>query len=192
MLEFASVFDGQVRTMQGEKFHISLVEGAVPFCIKAPRSVPFAYRDKLKLELDLLQEQGIIAPVTEATEWCAPIMVTPKKDSDRIRMCVDLSRLNRYVKRERYQSLTPAEAVADIAAEEAHYFTVLDAMKGYHQCPLDEESQVLTTFITPHGCFKYLRAPYGLSSIAEHYNRRMAEAFEGLSGFRRIVDDCHI
>ena len=28
-----------------------------------------------------------------------------------------------------------------------------------------------------------------LSSIAEHYNRRMAEAFEGLTGFGRIVDD---
>ena len=187
--EFPSVFDGQIRSMEGETFHIYLVEEAIPFCVKAPRSVPFAYREKLKAELQLLQEQGIIIPVVEATEWCAPIVVTPKKGTDRIRMCVDLSRLNRYVRRERYQSPTPAEAVADIAAEEAKYFTVLDAMKGYHQCPLDEESQVLTTFITPFGRFKYLRAPYGLSSIAEHYNRRMAEAFEGLSGFRRVVDD---
>ena len=104
-------------------------------------------------------------------------------------MCVDLSRLNRYVKRERYQSPTPAEAVADISTNEAKYFTVIDAAKGYHQCPLDEESQLYTTFITPFGRFKYLRAPYGLSSIAEHYNCHMAEAFEGLLAFRRIVDD---
>ena len=35
---------------------------------------------------------------------------------------------------------------------------------------------------------QYLRAPYGLSSIAEHYNNcRMAEALEGLAGW--IVDD---
>ena len=33
----------------------------------------------------------------------------------------------------------------------AKYFTVFDALKGYHQCPLDEESQKLTTFITPFG-----------------------------------------
>ena len=52
-----------------------------------------------------------------------------------------------------------------------------------------KESQLYTTFINLFGRFKYLRAPYGLSSIAEHYNRRMAEAFEGLTGFRRIVDD---
>ena len=104
-------------------------------------------------------------------------------------MCVDLSRLNRYVRRERYQSCTPAQAVANIAASEATVFTVMDAMKGYHQCPLDEESQLLTTFITPFGRFKYLCAPYGISSISEHYDRCMAEAFTGLSGFRRIVDD---
>ena len=61
--------------------------------------------------------------------------------------------------------------------------------KGYHQCPLDEESQLLTTFITPFGRYKYLRAPYGISSISEHYDRCMAEAFAGLSGFRCIVDD---
>ena len=47
----------------------------------------------------------------------------------------------------------------------------------------------VTTFITPHDRFKYLRAPYGISSISEHYDRRMAEAFTGLIGFRHIVDD---
>ena len=51
------------------------------------------------------------------------------------------------------------------------------------------DSQELTTFITPYGRFQFLRAPYGISSISEHYNRRMAEAFEGLPGYRRIVDD---
>ena len=112
--EFPSVFDGQVRVMDGEHFRIALAENAIPFCVKTPRSVPFAYRDKLKAELELLQQQGIIAPVTEPTRWCAPIVVTPKKGTDRIRMCVDLSKLNRFVLRERYQSPAPAEAVAEV------------------------------------------------------------------------------
>ena len=54
---------------------------------------------------------------------------------------------------------------------------------------MDEQSQLLTTFLTPFGRFKYKWAPYGLSLTAEIYNRRMAEAFEGLSGFRQVVDD---
>lgn len=89
----------------------------------------------------MLQKQGITIPVTEITEWYASIVVTPKKGSDHIRMCVDLSKLNRYIQWERYQSPTPAEAVADMAAEEAKFFTVMDAMKGYHQCPLDEKTK---------------------------------------------------
>ncbi len=99
--------------MPGEKFHISLTDDARPFCVTTPRTIPFAYRDKLKQEVDLLVNQGIITPITESTEWCAPIVVAPKKDSDRIRMCVHLSKLNKFVRRERYPSIPPAEAVAD-------------------------------------------------------------------------------
>ena len=76
--------------------------------------MPFAYRDKLKAELELLQQQGIIAPVTEVTRWCAPIVVMPKKGTDHFRMCVDLSKLNCFVLRYQYQSPAPAEAVVDI------------------------------------------------------------------------------
>ena len=47
----------------------------------------------------------------------------------------------------------------------------------------------MTTFITPFGRFQYLCAPYSISSISEHYNRRITEAFKGLSGFRCVVDD---
>ena len=53
----------------------------------------------------------------------------------------------------------------------------------------DLESQLLATIITPFGRFNYLRAHYGISSISEHYNRRMDGAFAGLSGYRRVVED---
>lgn len=44
--------------------------------------------------------------------------------------------------RERYQSVTPAQAVANIAAESAKVFTKFDALKGYHQIPMDEWSEL--------------------------------------------------
>ena len=94
-LEYLTAFDGQIKTMDGERFHITFTKDAKPFCINTPRTVPFAFRDKLKAELDLLQDQGVIAPVTEPTEWCSPIVVAPKKGTDKIRMCVDLSHLNK-------------------------------------------------------------------------------------------------
>ena len=188
--EFPTVFDGVIRTMPGEEFHIQLEEDALPFCVKTPRTIPYAYRDKLKSELDKMVANGVIVPVTEPTPWCAPIVVAPKKDSDDIRLCVDLSKLNKFVKRERYQSPTPHEAVADIASSQARVFTKLDALSGYHQCPLAKESQPLTTFITPFGRFMFCRAPFGICSISEHYNRRMDEALASIPRMRKIVDDC--
>jgi len=162
----------------------------------------------LEEELHLLQQQGIITPVTEATQWCASIAVTPKKGTECARMCVDLSKLNKFAVRERYIYTTPAEVVAGIAAQEDKYFKVIDAAKGYHQCPLASESPEFTErfdgyLIMLHDLIKThkfcldtcvqkglhslllmgLQAPYGLSSIAEHYNHCIAEALEGLTGY---------
>lgn len=54
MSEFPTVFEGQVRTMPGEKFHISVTTDTRPFCETIQRTIPFAYKDKLKKEIDLL------------------------------------------------------------------------------------------------------------------------------------------
>ena len=132
--EFPSVFDGQVRSrvMDGEQFCIALAKNVIRTLL-CKDEVAFAYRDKLKAELELLQQHhGIITPVTEATHW----RDNTQKGTYQIRMCVE---------REQYQSPTPAEAVADIrkTANEAKYFKVIDAIKGYHQCPLAKDSQHL-------------------------------------------------
>ena len=66
--EFPTVFNGNIDSMEGEKFHIYLTDDAKPFCVNTPRSIPYAYCDKLKAELDLLESQNIITPVTEATD----------------------------------------------------------------------------------------------------------------------------
>jgi len=67
IVAFPTVFDVQIRVMQGKEFHIAISETAKPFCIHTPRTIPFTYRDKLQAELHLLESQNIITPVTEAT-----------------------------------------------------------------------------------------------------------------------------
>ncbi|MPC17758.1 hypothetical protein E2C01_010622 [Portunus trituberculatus] len=52
-------------------------------------------------ELDELLNKGIIESVDYLMAWCHPIMPVPKKTSG-VRLCVDLIRLNRYVKRPVY------------------------------------------------------------------------------------------
>ena len=188
--EFPRVFDGQVKCMPGESFRITLREDSKPSCVSTPRRLPLPYQEKLKEQLEKHLAADMIALVTEPTDWCALIVMAPKKNTDEIRLCVDFTKLNKFVRREIYQSSTPAEAVAEISATEDKFFTTFDALKGYHQCPLDEESQLLTTFITPFGRYKYLRAPYGICSISEHYNRRIDEAMACLTPYSKVVDVC--
>ena len=45
------VLYGIIRAMDGEQFHIHLSANAKAFCITSPRSISFAYRDKLATEL---------------------------------------------------------------------------------------------------------------------------------------------
>lgn len=44
--------------------------------------------------LELLQQQGITAPITEATQWCTVIVVTFSKSTGRIKMYIGLPKLN--------------------------------------------------------------------------------------------------
>ena len=42
-INYSTVFDGHIRSMKGEEFHISLTNDAKPFCVKTPCLIPFAY-----------------------------------------------------------------------------------------------------------------------------------------------------
>ena len=93
-------------------------------------------------------KHNIITRITEPTEWCAPIVIAPKKNGN-IRICVDLRQLNKAVAREQFTIPTLEEVLGKIAG--AQFFSVLDAKNGFWQVPLHDDSQRLTTFITPFG-----------------------------------------
>jgi hypothetical protein len=45
----------------------------------------------------------------------------------------------------------------------------LDAYSGYHQIPLVEANQPTTMFITPFGCFCYIKMSFGLKNVGVTY-----------------------
>ena len=152
----------------------------------APCRVPVALRDRLHTELLHLQEQGIIIPVTEPTEWISSMVVVPKKDG-RLCVCLDPKDLNRAVMREHY----PLPTIEDISSRlaGAQVFTILDMKQGFWHIKLDEQSSLLTTFNTPFGCYRWARLPFGISIAPEIFQRKMHELIEGLKGVEVIADD---
>ena len=185
--EFPLIFDGQCRPMKGPPCRFELKEGATPVAMRGSRPVSVPLMPRLKDEIDLLLEQGIIQRVDEPTAWIHPIVVDTKPCGG-IRLCVDFRALNKFIIRPKFESPTPFQAVRTIPMG-MKYFTVIDALKGYHQVVLDPASAKLTTFSTPFGRFQYQRLPFGIIHAGDDYGRRVADVFDDIPNSRRVVED---
>ena len=87
--EFKDVFDtnDQLKTMSGEPMQIHLNENVETFAISTTRSIPFAWRDEVKANLDQMTRQGIVKPLGDVpTRWCHPLVIVPKSRGG-IRLC---------------------------------------------------------------------------------------------------------
>ena len=173
-------------TLKGEPVKITLKDGAQPYSIATPRRVPIPLLPKVEEELKRMEMIGIIEKVTEPTEWCAPMVAVMKKNG-KVRICVDLKRLNENVKRERFILPTLDEILPKLA--KGTVFSSLDAESGFWQIPLEENSARLTTFITPLGRYCFRRLPFGITSAPEIFQRKMSELLQGHDGTVVYMDD---
>ena len=92
----ADVF-GDIGLMNCEPVKIELTDNTKPYCVNAARKIPFPLLPKVEGELNRMLKEGNIEEVTEPTDWCAPI-VPVVKPNDKIRICVDLWKLNEAVR----------------------------------------------------------------------------------------------
>ena len=181
---FPRVFEG-LGTMPGE-FKIQLKKGTEPYCLMTPRNIAAGLREKVKDEIDKMLLMKVIEPVEIPTEWCSGLTIAPKPNGA-IRLCVDLTRLNKGVKREMY----PLPRVSDMLSRlsEGTIFSKMDANSGFWQVKLSEESKLFTTFISPWGRYCFRRMPFGISSAPEFYQRTMEKILHGLEGVICLMDD---
>lgn len=150
------------------------------------RQIPFQLVTPLKEELDSMVNDGIIAPITEPTEFVNPIVIV-KKPNNKLRICLDPKNLNEAIQREHYKIPTFDELTQNL--KDSKYFTILDANKGFWQIRLNEKASKLTTFATQFGRFRFLRLPFGLSCAPEIFQKTFSNAFLGISGIGIYFDD---
>jgi len=167
--EFPKLFSG-LGKMEGE-YNIVLKPDAKPFSLSTPRRISLPLLPKVKEELKRMEQQGVISKVEEPTEWCAPMVVVPKR-TGKVRICTDLTELNKSVMREKHPLPSVESNLGQLAG--AKVFSKLDANAGFWQIPLSKESSLLTTFITPFGRYCYNRLFFGISSAPEHFQKRMS------------------
>ena len=99
--------------------------------------------------LQELSEADVIEEVTGPTDWVSNLVLTPKADPSEIRMNIDMTDVNRAVKRTRH--VIPTVEDLKYKLNGAKYFSKIDLKHGYMQFELEEQSRHLTTFYTHKG-----------------------------------------
>ena len=150
------------------------------------RRIPFALQEKVKIELDHMVKRGILAPITEPTEWVSQMAIAEKSNGN-IRICIDPVHLNDALQREHYKLPTLDDVLGEM--KDARLFTKMDVKEAYWHVRLDEESSILTTMITPFGRFRWLRLPFGLKVSSEIFQKKLCDALDGLKNTINVADD---
>ncbi|CAC5384739.1 unnamed protein product [Mytilus coruscus] len=182
---YADIFKG-IGCIPGE--HSIQIDSTVQptSMVHAPRKVPIAIKDKVKEELQRMEQNEIIVKQTEPTPWVNS-MVTVIKPNNKVRICLAPIDLNKGIRRAHYPLKTTEEMIANMP--EAKVLSKIDAKTGFWQLKLTEESSKLCTFNTPFGRFRFKRLPFGIVSASEVFQRAMSEMFDDIEGAVSIIDD---
>ena len=73
-------------------------------------------------------QQGVISPVTVPTTWCSALVPVPKPNGN-VRLCVDLTQLNKAVQREIHPMPSIDESLAKLG--KGRFFIKLNANSGF-------------------------------------------------------------
>ena len=152
---------------------IKLKEGAVPY-VAPIRRVAHALQEPLRLELEKLVDEGTLCKlkIDEKSEWLNSFICV-RKPNGSIRLCLDLTHLNRYIVRPHHNSKTPDDILPKLSG--AKKFSILDSTKSFFNLSLTKRASLLMTFGTMYGCYCYLRVPMGASlssdAISSKYMR---------------------
>ena len=154
------------------------------------RPVPTHLKETFKKEIDMMLQGGVLKPVTEATPWINSFMLVEsrhKSGNHKLRICLDLSTLNKAIIQEPYHFKTPEDIAHLIAG--ACTLTILDCHKGYWHQQLGEQSSSMTTFHTEFRRDRYTVMPFGATVAGDVFQNKLDECFGHIPNVIVIADD---
>ena len=90
-------------------------------------------------------DTGIIKPIKES-KWIIPIVMQDKKTTGKVRIGVDLRKLNDACLHDPFPTPFTDEVLESVRGKEMYSFT--DSFSGYHQVRISKEDRHKMTFFT--------------------------------------------
>ena len=100
--------------------------------------------------------------LVEEYDCVSSMVVQEKKQEGKIRICVDLQKLDDAYVHDPLMTPFTDEVLDNIGGQEAYSFT--DGFSGYHQIKITSEDRRKMTFVIEWGCFQYTVMPFGLKN----------------------------
>lgn len=183
--QFRHVLNTQLGHCTKVQAHIHLRPDAVPRFFK-PRSLPFAYIEGVKTEIQRNVAAGILERV-DTSPWATPI-VPIRKSTGKFRICGDFKvTLNPQMLVDQHPIPSIDELFSRIQG--GHRFTKLDLSDAYLQVELDDPSKALTVINTPMGLFRYNRMPFGIANAPALFQNIIDQVIAGIPHCAAYMDD---
>ncbi|GBM14503.1 Transposon Ty3-I Gag-Pol polyprotein [Araneus ventricosus] len=144
-----------------------------------PYRVPYHLNPKMRSQINVLLEAGIIQPSTSS--FSAPVILVKKSDGS-YRLVADLRKLNAKTVPDNYPLPNYAEMIDNLSG--AKFFSTLDLTSGFHQMFMHPDHTKYTAIATEFGLFEYKRLPFGLRNASASFQRLMNLVLAGLNEFQ--------
>ena len=128
--------------------------------------------------------------LNQSIPWINSFVLVEGKDKQgnlKLRICLDLTNLNKAIVQEPYHFKTP-EDITHLLTEVC-VTTGCGCRKGYWLQQLDEASSFLTTFNTELGRLRYTVMPFGATVAGDAFQRKLDECYGDLKQVIIIRDD---
>ena len=157
---FPELFDG-VGTIKDAIMKLNVDESITPV-IQPPRKIPQATVDPLKQEIERMMTLGAIRKldINKATDWCHNLVLVHKPNG-KLRVCLDPHTINKALRFNVHNARTFQDVTSSI--RRITKVSKIDANSGFWTLPMDNQSQLLTTFNTPWGRYCFVKMPFGLN-----------------------------
>lgn len=191
---YQMLLSAQVSISKGE-FDIGRAK-VIPHTIELSDNTPVWQRPRkfsepINKEIDRQCRELLTLDVIEYSDspWSSPVVPVLKKASvdggtPEIRMCIDYRQLNKKTRPSNFPMPDLTESL--YSSHGSRYYTTLDLLKGYYQCPLEESSKKYTAFSTPHGHFQFRRLSFGLKNSSFAFQKNMQSILEDFC-FRNVI-----